>query len=113
MKIFPYTSVVSKKADCCPSKVQIRKLITKQLGADNFTMRLFEIEPEGNTPLHTHSWEHEVFILEGDGAVFDGAKATMFKANDVVFIPPNEIHQFRNTGRTLLKFLCLIPYIKE
>jgi quercetin dioxygenase-like cupin family protein len=113
VKIFPYTSVESKKADCCPSKVQIRKLITKHTGATNFAMRLFEIEPEGNTPLHTHPWEHEVFILKGEGAVFDGKKATPFKADDVVFIPPDEMHQFNNTGNTLLKFLCLIPYLKE
>jgi quercetin dioxygenase-like cupin family protein len=69
VKIFPYTSIESQKADCCSSKVRIRKLITKHIGANNFVMRLFEIEPEGNTPLHTHPWEHEVFILEGEGAV--------------------------------------------
>jgi mannose-6-phosphate isomerase-like protein (cupin superfamily) len=27
----------------------------------------------------------------------------------VVFVQPDEIHQFRNTGATPLKFLCLIP----
>jgi quercetin dioxygenase-like cupin family protein len=113
MKIFPYTSIESQKADCCQSKVQIRKLITKYIGANNFVMRLFEIEPEGNTPLHTHPWEHEVFILEGEGAVFNGVESSPFKTNDVVFIPPDERHQLKNTGKTLLKFLCLIPYIKE
>jgi quercetin dioxygenase-like cupin family protein len=113
MKIFPYYSVESKKADCCPSKVKMRKLITKHIGANNFAMRLFEIDPEGNTPLHTHPWEHEVFIVEGEGAIFDGEKLSPFKTNDVVFIPPDERHQFKNTGKTLLKFLCLIPYVKE
>jgi quercetin dioxygenase-like cupin family protein len=113
VKIFPYTSIESKKADCCPSKVQIRKLITKCIGANNFAMRLFEIESGGNTPLHTHPREHAVFILKGEGVVFDGEKLSPFKTNDVVFIPPDERHQFKNTGKTLLKFLCLIPYIKE
>jgi mannose-6-phosphate isomerase-like protein (cupin superfamily) len=27
-----------------------------------------------------------------------------------VFIPSNEKHQFRNTGKKLLKFLCLVPH---
>jgi len=76
-------------------------------------MRLFEIEPGGNSPLHNHPWEHEVFILEGEGVVFDGAKATPSKADNVIFIPPEERHQFKNTGKKLLKFLCLIPYSKE
>jgi quercetin dioxygenase-like cupin family protein len=26
-----------------------------------------------------------------------------------VFVRPNEVHQFRNTGSTPMKFLCLIP----
>ncbi|TRO44752.1 cupin domain-containing protein [Candidatus Bathyarchaeota archaeon] len=113
MKIFPCTSIESKKADCCPSKVHVRKLITKFIGANNFAMRLFEIYPEGNTPLHTHPWEHEVFILEGEGTIFNGEESSSFKTNDVVFVAPDERHQFKNTGKTLLKFLCLIPYIKE
>jgi len=32
------------------------------------------------------------------------------KAGDVVFVPANELHQFRNTGRGVLAFLCLIPH---
>ncbi len=110
MKIFSYTAVEAQKAECCPSSVKVRWLITKEMGADNFAMRLFEIQPNGNTPLHTHPWEHEVFILEGKGAVFDGEKANPFKSNDVVFVPPDERHQFKNTGEKVLKFLCLIPY---
>lgn len=41
------------------------------MGAENFAMRLFEIQPRGYSPLHQHDWEHEVFILEGKGAVRD------------------------------------------
>ncbi len=113
MRIFNYGSVGAKTADSCSSNVQIRWLITKETGATNFAMRLFEIGSEGSTPLHTHHWEHEVFILEGEGAVFDGEKATPFKKDDAVFIPPDERHQFKNTGKRVLKLLCLIPYSKE
>ena len=28
---------------------------------------------------------------------------------DVVFIPGDEMHQFKNTGRQLFEFICLIP----
>ena len=30
---------------------------------------MFEIAPEGYSPLHIHKWEHEVFILEREGVV--------------------------------------------
>ena len=29
---------------------------------------------------------------------------------DVVYVGPDDVHQFRNTGDTPLKFLCLIPH---
>jgi quercetin dioxygenase-like cupin family protein len=109
MKVFNYEKVNAKEVEDGASRVKIRWLITKDMGAKNFAMRQFEVEPGGYSPLHTHPWEHEVFILEGEGVVFDGEKTTPFKADDVVFIPMEERHQFKNTGRKQLKFLCLIP----
>ena len=91
-------------------KVKVRWLITKEMGAENFAMRLFEIEPGGYTPLHNHPWEHEVFILEGEGVVIGENKEIKFKEGYVVFIPPGEKHQFRNTCERVVKLLCLIPY---
>jgi quercetin dioxygenase-like cupin family protein len=113
MKIFHYDTVKAKEANDGASKVTVRWLITKEMGAENFAMRLFEIASGGYSPLHAHSWEHEVFILDGEGTVFDGEKATAVKAGDVVFVPTDERHQFRNNGKKPLKFLCLIPYSKE
>ena len=49
--------------------VGIRWLISKEDGAENFAMRMFELEPGGHTPLHTHPQEHEVFVLEGQGTL--------------------------------------------
>jgi quercetin dioxygenase-like cupin family protein len=113
MKLFRYDTVKAKDAEEGASKLKVRWLITKEIGAENFAMRLFEMEPGGYSPLHVHPWEHEVFILDGEGFVFDGEKAKEFKAGDVVFISPDERHQFENNGKKTLKFLCLIPYAKE
>ena len=87
----------------------IRELITDREGAPTFAMRLFEVAPGGHTPFHAHAWEHEVYILEGAGqlALADGPHP--FSAGDAVFVPPDEQHQFLNTGQTTLRFLCLIP----
>jgi quercetin dioxygenase-like cupin family protein len=113
MKLFHYDTVKAKDAEDGASKLKIRQLITKEMGAENFAMRLFEMALGGYSPLHAHLWEHEVFILEGEGSVFDGENAKEFKAGDVVFVPPGERHQFKNNGKKTLKFLCLIPYAKE
>jgi quercetin dioxygenase-like cupin family protein len=113
MKIFNYKTVIPEKADCCPEKTQVRRLITKEMGAKNFVMRLFEMEPNGYSPLHSHAWEHEVFVLEGDGVIFDGKNVTPLQPGDIAFVFPNEMHQFKNNNEKPLKFLCLIPNIEQ
>jgi len=113
MKIFQYQNVEAKDADKGSSKLRVRWLITKEIGAENFAMRLFEMEPEGYSPFHSHPWEHEVFILEGEGLVAGKEEEKRFRTGDVIFIPPNEKHQFKNSTKKTVKFLCLIPYVHK
>ena len=113
MRIFHNQDVEAERAENQTSGLKVRWLITKEIGADNFAMRLFEMEPGGYSPLHSHPWEHEVFILEGEGLVIGDEKEGKFSTGDVIFIPPNEQHQLRNNGKRLLKFLCLVPYTDE
>lgn len=113
MKIFHYRDVEAKDAGEGTLKLSVRWLITKEMGAENFAMRLFEMEPGGYSPFHSHPWEHEVFILEGEGIVVGGGEERKFRAGNVIFIPPNEKHQLKNNSRKTVKFLCLIPYMQE
>jgi quercetin dioxygenase-like cupin family protein len=89
--------------------VEIRWLISKADGAENFTMRMFELQPGGYTPLHTHPHEHEVFVLEGQGTFICEGREHEFGAEYVIFVPGGKEHRFRNTGNSVLRFLCLIP----
>jgi quercetin dioxygenase-like cupin family protein len=110
MKVNNYTSVPAKPVDMEGSHAcSVRWLLGAADGTPTFAMRQFEIAPGGYTPRHSHDYEHEVFVLEGDGVVFEGVKEHKLAAGDVVLVQPNEVHQFRNTGQTPLKFLCLIP----
>ena len=94
------------------SRVSMRLMVGRDDGAPNFAMRLFEVEPGGHTPLHQHNYEHEVIVLEGRGVACggNGGQTTRpVQAGDVVFVPANETHQFRNNGTQPLKFMCMIP----
>lgn len=113
MKVFPYKSVEAKDAGEGTEGLRVRWLITKDIGAENFAMRLFEMEPGGHSPFHNHPWEHELFILEGEGLVVGEDKQTKLSPRTAVFVPPNEKHQFKNNSKKTLKFLCLVPYTKE
>lgn len=110
MKIIHY-----KDMDASPvtvqgaEKVSIRWLIAAEDGAPGFAMRLFEIQPEGHTPLHTHDSEHEVFILAGTGAVWKEGEEVPVGAGTAIFVPPGEKHCFFNRGKDVLRFLCMVP----
>jgi len=89
---------------------RIRCLIDPDDGAPSFSMRQFQIDPGGHTPKHTHGFEHEVFVLAGSGVVLGRDVEHPLRPGTVAFVPPNQLHQFRNTGTGPLKFLCLIPH---
>lgn len=90
-------------------RVKMRMLVGPQDGAKVFHMRHFEVAPGGHTPHHAHDYEHEVLILHGRGTVKSESGDRPCQAGDVVWVPPNEKHQFQNAGRAPLEFLCLIP----
>ena len=68
-------------------QVRRRDLLGLADGAPNFTMREFQLAAGAATPHHSHDWEHEVLILD---------------------VPSNEPHQFKNTGSTELRFICVV-----
>lgn len=89
---------------------KIRWLITKDDGAGHFAMRYFEMAPGGHSPHHSHKWEHEVFVLEGECLVVCGDQKKKVDSGSAVFIPPDVQHNFRNEGNGTLKFICLVPH---
>ena len=110
MKVEHYETVTQQDVEMEGAEgCQVRWLMGPASGAPNFAMRQFEIAPGGRTPRHHHPYEHEVFILEGTGVVIEGDTPRPIHTGDVVFIEPDDVHQFRNTGTHALKFLCLIP----
>lgn len=91
-----------------------RMLIGEDQGAENFYMRRMDLAPGGCTPHHAHPWEHEIYVLAGAGEVLcqsddGGEQARPIRPGQVLYMPPDEKHQFRNTGDDVLKFLCLVP----
>jgi quercetin dioxygenase-like cupin family protein len=101
----PASEVTMEGAAGC----RVRWLIGEGDHAPNFAMREFEVAPGGHTPKHFHDYEHEVYVLAGRGTIVDGDRERPLAAGDVVFVAPNDVHQFRNTGSEPMRFLCLIP----
>ncbi len=110
MKVLHYTEADSQTFNSDIVKgVTGRVVIGKADKADNFCMRVFTIEPGGNTPRHTHEWEHEIFVHEGKGQLFRDGAFHNVTSGDVIFVPGNEEHQFKNESDKPFTFVCLVP----
>lgn len=90
-------------------QVQMQLLCGPADGCPNFAMRRFVVAPGGCTPRHQHDYEHEVLILAGEGIAYGNQQENPIRQGDVLFVPANELHQFRNTGSAPLEFICLVP----
>ena len=110
MKIKKYADVKATHFESDKAKgIAGRVVIGKDDGADNFCMRVFEISAGGNTPKHSHDWEHEIFFHSGEGEIYGNGRWTSVKSGNVVFMPSNEEHQIRNAGKESLIVVCLVP----
>jgi len=87
--------------------------IGKADGAPNFSIRVFTLEVGGHTPHHVHASEHLNYILQGSGEVMDGDTPRAISAGDYVLVPPDQKHQYRNTGNGPLVFMCIVPSAYE
>jgi quercetin dioxygenase-like cupin family protein len=108
MKAYHYGDVDAEPVQGNPD-VRIRWIIGENVDAPNFYTRIIEVEPGEATEYHQHAWEHEVFVLDGEGTVHHANGKTLVGPGICVYVEPNEIHQFVNTGESLLRFICIIP----
>ncbi len=89
--------------------VTMRVVIGTDEGAPFFNMRVFDVEPGHSSPHHSHWWEHEVFVLSGEGVVKTEEGEIPVRHGSTVFVPGGEMHQFQNRGDSVLRFVCVVP----
>ncbi len=87
-----------------------RWIITASQGAENFSMRLLELAPLKSTPLHQHNSEHEIFVLVGRGEVETEEGSFPIRDGSVIYVAPNEVHRFKNTGASMLRFIDAVMF---
>lgn len=95
------------------SGMQIRWVIDQKAGAPNFAMRVVDIAPAGFTPLHKHEWEHEMYVIQGEGTMVSDDGEHKIRPGDAVFVPGGDLHQVRNMSGDLLRVMCLIPNLEK
>lgn len=89
--------------------VYIKWLIGKDDNARVFALRIIRMKPGSHIPAHVHPWEHEQYILEGEGVFRIGSRNYRVRPGMFLYIPPNVEHEYWNTSSRDLVFICLVP----
>lgn len=106
VKIINTQSIKENIEPCC-TNTTIKELTPKEIGIPNLTVKLFEMQPGGYSPLHQHPERHRLFITGGKGTLYNREKTVPLQSGDVVYIEANEPHQLKTVGKEPLKFICL------
>jgi len=93
--------------------IAIRWVIGRSEGAPNFTMRVIEFAPGAVFARHQHPYEHEIFVLDGEGLAEGPEGEVAMRPGVALYVPPDESHGYRNTGEGTLRFICVIPHPAE
>jgi quercetin dioxygenase-like cupin family protein len=75
--------------------IQLRTVIGEKEEVPNFHMRVISFEQGGQSPNHSHDYEHEMFVIKGSGTVDVDGETIHLKTGDVMYLPPNANHCFR------------------
>jgi mannose-6-phosphate isomerase-like protein (cupin superfamily) len=73
-------------------------------GCEAATQFLGEIPP-GRAPLHSHTYDEVVLVLEGEGVLHAGTVEHPIAAGTCIHLPPGQQHCLENTGQSMLRVL--------
>jgi quercetin dioxygenase-like cupin family protein len=88
---------------------QMKALVGEQEGWASHVMRVVEVEEGGYTPKHSHPWPHINYMLEGQGEIMIDGETYPVEAGSYAYVPSDKLHQFRNKGNQIFKFICIVP----
>jgi len=80
-------------------------------GTPVYSFRVFTVEPGGNTPYHSHPFEHMNYVIEGKAVLIDeSGNNHLLKEGDFALVKPGEKHQYRNESPDQpFKMICGVP----
>jgi len=65
------------------------------------------VPPGGGPPPHRHDFEESFIVVEGEIEASFRGKKSVVQMGEMINIPANAPHQFRNTSRKPARLLCI------
>jgi mannose-6-phosphate isomerase-like protein (cupin superfamily) len=83
---------------------EFRYLVNQDAGCLDMT-QFVGVIPPSRAPLHSHTYDEVVFILEGDGVYHIGEDEIPMGPGTCIHLPPLVLHCLENTGTTDMRVL--------
>ena len=83
---------------------EFRLLVNEDLGCLDVT-QFVGLIPPGRAPLHSHTYDEVVYVVDGEGVLHLGGSDTPLAPGSCVHLPPLQEHCLENTGPTPMRVL--------
>lgn len=101
----PFRTVRENDREVIPTGDRtFRLLVNQDLGARRVTQFLGVIPP-GRAPMHHHTYEEAIYIIEGQGRVSTKEGDATFKSGSSIYLPRGVSHCIENTGAANIRLL--------
>jgi quercetin dioxygenase-like cupin family protein len=61
--------------------------------------------PPGRAPMHSHTYDEVIYVVEGEGILHLGGEETPIAAGSCIHLPPLVEHCLENTGDDTMRVL--------
>jgi len=86
------------------SERTFKVLVDREQGCNNVT-QFVGIIPPGRAPMHRHSYEEAIYILEGEGRMLTDEGDGEFSSGASIYLPRYASHSLENTGTANVRLL--------
>ena len=83
---------------------EFRLLVNEDLGCLDVT-QFVGLIPPGRAPLHSHTYDEVVYVVDGEGVLHLGGTDTPLAPGSCIHLPPLQEHCLENTGPTPMRVL--------
>ena len=73
-----------------------------------YSLALAKVKPQESTKLHKLKTSEVYYILDGEGVMYIDKESAKVHPGCAIYIPPHSKQYIRNTGRSDLKFICIV-----
>ncbi|MGA9768440.1 MAG: cupin domain-containing protein [Blastocatellia bacterium] len=101
----PLRAVREQDQESIPTGDRTFKLLVSQATGASRITQFIGVIPPGRAPLHHHTYEEAIYIVEGFGRVHTETGSQEFGAGASIYLPRGVSHSLENTGTTNIRLL--------